>query len=118
ARVTFGAAIRTAARPAAAVWFSGLAADRAMHVPAVPVGEAERSSEGWRLTFVEQRQQMNMGICIGGGFAVRQMREPRRVTSKAEKQRWLPRGGLPVELALLIEHRRAVAPHQLPSVGA
>src|SRR4249919_1047864 len=117
-RIMFSAAIRTDARPPAAVRFSGLPADRAVQVPAVPIGEAERRSKGWRLTFVEQRQQMNMGISIGRGFAVRQMRETRRFAFKAEKQHWLGSGGLPAELALFIEDGGTLAPHQLPSVGA
>ena len=96
-------------------WFSGLPADRAVQVPAVPIGEAERGSKGWRLTFVEQRQQVNEGISIGRGIAVRQMRETRRFTLKAEKQHWLGSGGLPAELALLIEDGRSVVPHQLPA---
>ena len=118
ARIMLGTAVRADARPAAAVWLGRLPADRTVQVPAMPIGKAERSGKGGRLMFVEDRQQMNMGIGVGRGIAVRQVREPRRLAVKAEKQRGLAGGWAPAELALLIEDRRAIGPHQLQGVDA
>lgn len=108
------AACRASPRPAAANQLRWLAANRAMAVAAMPVGEAQRAGELGRILGIELGEQAESNRRRRGW---RQRRKARRIAVQAEKQQRIPNPS-PGKLTVRLNERQSIGPLQLACIGA